>query len=976
MKFFDKFFHYFKSKSCHFELVSKSPAQTASQFCHTEPKPVILNLFDCFCRNLLISCKMSGFPQDLTGVLGFLSIADICNKNMVPSMTSVKNNHSPTTSLFNGPFIQISSIPRKSKSVTLNSFQGLKHSMAFSLVELLMALLVASLLMAALAPVMTKRITENIHVDGNMNPPSANVKKIEINYNSNSPENNFKCTEIKTDADGSEYCEGEFTAPNDYNGIMKVTVIGAGGGGGTAPTAGYTEYTTVSNSHQFTVPVMVNEIEATLMEGGAGGGGGWIDPEIKGFAWTHTGALNRSYVPTSIVNENIKNIKVSGDSIAVNQSSYAHGSATLSANETKYIAGSKVYVTMAGGGGGGGRGHIGTGGGGGAAYKRQPVTITNGYSYNISVGSGGKGHACGGFAGCGGAASKFGDLLTAGGGGGGVHGPTNTACTKGEFGGDAGKATSESCVYSNYTYPRHTGGFGVSPNGQNGAGQQSCGMNLLSQCVFGGNGGGSLFGAGGVYSVNSSDNRHGKGYGSGGCGGGGNTCTGGDADPGPSHTGDGAPGFVAVEWYNYANGGAGGAGGSIVPLKRLNVAPNDVLTLEIGAGGTGGAAGSVSVNSSTGAIAFTAPSDGNNGNSSFLKKGNTILLRTSHNTPTSCSSGACRGDASGKCNGTSCNSGHVQAEGQVYNPSLGTSTVYPDFIITAGKTAGNRNAGYTYEGTLTVTDKGGDGGTTATPFTGTCVAAKGGVSINSAGQNATGHGCGGGGGYGFAKGGDGSGGYARISWNKYWDAAASVYKNADIGAGGGGASGNVLTYTVSVIGGQKIRLRIGKGGSGATVANNIIINAQKGGDTVFGDSAFGEIKAGGGYGGGSPSVNLVTGAFTNGAGGAISNICHYKSTSFLNKSSCQKGIKGFNAENASGGKGADLAKYGTGGAGGVSGDNSDGEGALNIGYGAGGGGAALRDLGKVDSSVQTNITRNQNKGGSGSNGKIIVEWWE
>ena len=105
MKFFDEFFHYFKSKSCHFELVSKSPAQTAFQFCHTEPKPVILNLFDCFCRNLLISCKMSGFPQDLTGVLGFLSIADICNKDTVPSMTSVKNNHSPTTSLFNGPLM-------------------------------------------------------------------------------------------------------------------------------------------------------------------------------------------------------------------------------------------------------------------------------------------------------------------------------------------------------------------------------------------------------------------------------------------------------------------------------------------------------------------------------------------------------------------------------------------------------------------------------------------------------------------------------------------------------------------------------------------------------------------------------------------------------------------------------------------------------------------------------------------------------
>ena len=85
-----------------------------------------------------------------------------------------------------------------------------------------------------------------------------------------------------------------------------------------------------------------------------------------------------------------------------------------------------------------------------------------------------------------------------------------------------------------------------------------------------------------------------------------------------------------------------------------------------------------------------------------------------------------------------------------------------------------------------------------------------------------------------------------------------------------------------MIGGQKIRLRIGKGGSGATVANNIIINAQKGGDTVFGDSAFGEIKAGGGQGGSSPSINSSNNTFVNGAGGNISNICHYKNTSYLN----------------------------------------------------------------------------------------------
>ena len=38
---------------------------------------------------------------------------------------------------------------------------GLRKSFAFSLVEMLMALLVASLLLAALAPVMTKRMTDN-----------------------------------------------------------------------------------------------------------------------------------------------------------------------------------------------------------------------------------------------------------------------------------------------------------------------------------------------------------------------------------------------------------------------------------------------------------------------------------------------------------------------------------------------------------------------------------------------------------------------------------------------------------------------------------------------------------------------------------------------------------------------------------------------------------------------------------------------
>ena len=45
-------------------------------------------------------------------------------------------------------------------------------------------------------------------------------------------------------------------------------------------------------------------------------------------------------------------------------------------------------------------------------------------------------------------------------------------------------------------------------------------------------------------------------------------------------------------------------------------------------------------------------------------------------------------------------------------------------------------------------------------------------------------------------------------------------------------------------------------------------------------------------------------------------------------------------------------------------------------YASGGGGSSIRDLGQVSSSSQSNITNNPTKGGNGSNGKIILEWWE
>ena len=53
------------------------------------------------------------------------------------------------------------------KKVVQSSRKGAQNrTRAFSLVEMLMTLLVASLLMAALAPVMTKKMQENVSISG------------------------------------------------------------------------------------------------------------------------------------------------------------------------------------------------------------------------------------------------------------------------------------------------------------------------------------------------------------------------------------------------------------------------------------------------------------------------------------------------------------------------------------------------------------------------------------------------------------------------------------------------------------------------------------------------------------------------------------------------------------------------------------------------------------------------------------------
>ena len=96
----------------------------------------------------------------------------------------------------------------------------MKYKPAFSLVEMLMALLVASLLLAALAPVMTKRLNDNVSVT----VPSKSDSGYKIFTTDDAD-----CEEVE----GQNYMKCAFTVPNDVT-QLNIYMQGAGGGGAAA----------------------------------------------------------------------------------------------------------------------------------------------------------------------------------------------------------------------------------------------------------------------------------------------------------------------------------------------------------------------------------------------------------------------------------------------------------------------------------------------------------------------------------------------------------------------------------------------------------------------------------------------------------------------------------------------------------------------------------------------------------------------
>ncbi len=116
----------------------------------------------------------------------------------------------------------------KKDNALVNDIHIIKNS-AFSLVEMLMALLVASLLMAALAPVMTKRFKESVHISAT---GISNASNFRI----------FQYEDCEKKADNTAVCK--FKVPQNVH--MIDIYLQGGGGGGAGATAGVNETCTLN----------------------------------------------------------------------------------------------------------------------------------------------------------------------------------------------------------------------------------------------------------------------------------------------------------------------------------------------------------------------------------------------------------------------------------------------------------------------------------------------------------------------------------------------------------------------------------------------------------------------------------------------------------------------------------------------------------------------------------------------------------
>ncbi len=493
----------------------------------------------------------------------------------------------------------------KTNLVTLNLFQGLKPP-AFSLVEMLMALLVASLLLTALAPVMTRKISE----------PAIKVMSEAANYDKDS------VITIFTDSSETK----EFNIPTDASRIT-VTMMGGGGAGGDA-LYGNKVFT---SSQNFTVPKNVKKLRVFMVGAGGGGASGGMG---NGVAYGNIPAIASTYstftTAGTYIFPNAAPVPNTHVAPALDARCQKWGTTkkwvVKSDGTTQINAGGKIpaidanatvnltkFTACGAGGGGASAAGYGSSGGGSGGYLADKTLSTSTTASNITLkigagggaglvsgaGAGGAGGGTGGAEGGGVTTSVRGKTGSNGNGGtggtagsygcsGGAGGGGGTAILSGstilaEIGGGGGAGGGS---YSNKGDPNSAGtqhnlggaGGGGGGNGSGAGGGASSVILATAACTarVGTNGGND--GAQGWcgFAPNDSSrypsNRGGNGYGGGGGGGGGayldnpftsgSTCDAKDNAAVVSGAGGAGGGWIQVSYpgYNYASGGAGGGG--------------------------------------------------------------------------------------------------------------------------------------------------------------------------------------------------------------------------------------------------------------------------------------------------------------------------------------------------------------------------------------------------------------------------------
>ncbi len=470
------------------------------------------------------------------------------------------------------------------KKLRISGSQGCGKKAAFSLVEMLMALLVASLLLAALAPVMTKRMDEakiNISGVGAAQYDKDSIISIFTNDSGEIPE--------------------IFNVPNDVNAV-KVTMIGGGGAGGNS-FYGKQEVTT---SKSWTVPEGVSKLRVFMLGGGGGGASGGLG---TGTATIPAGGDGNTYKDFLTPGETSFTIPSTATKVPdLDEKCSASGVTTWTGvTDGKEYAPGKVAVsvTACGGGGGGGSGwwqddKTFYGGGGGSGGYVQNVQLLGDLPSSVYIkipAGGGEGggidadskviaFASVGYYAGGGGGNGF--CKTSGAkagiyGGDGGTGSDSSACTNGlngqgnaiSSGGLGGTYTNAGCAGGNGgIWGGGGGGGGVQPStgGTGGGGGGGGGPTTISTAS--GTSGSLLFQIGGGGGGGGSTNKDthaggggggGGGYGSGGGGGGAGGAGGGsygNAGTYLSSTIGIGTGLIGKSGANGkdSNGGAGGGG--------------------------------------------------------------------------------------------------------------------------------------------------------------------------------------------------------------------------------------------------------------------------------------------------------------------------------------------------------------------------------------------------------------------------------